>query len=85
MATITKTVPQLRAGDVVVQHGGRFLVTADAQESCGHRPRWPNAGPSDCAWAPSICLTGEIPGYFRPGSAWRQQGNHLARVSVEVS
>lgn len=87
-SVVNKTPSLLRKGDVVLAHGGRFLVTADPHESCSHRPHgyWPHGGvgPSDCAVAPSVCLAGEQPGYFSPGSPWNFQGNHLALVTVEV-
>lgn len=86
MRYITKTVPQLLKGDIVVQHGGRFLVTEDARESSSHRPTtgFDSFGPSDVAVAPSNCIEGAVTGYFWPGSSWSQQGNQLATVQVEV-
>lgn len=87
MTTFTrKTPPQLKAGDVVHYYGGTFRVTEDARESQGHRPQVAHLttghGPSDCGVAKAVCLTGEVPGYFKPGSDWTFQGNHLASFAV---
>ena len=88
-ATIIKTAHELRKGDIVRMHGGRFEVIADPRESSGHRPEgyWPNpgVGPSDCVVAPGICLEGEVSGYFKPGSEWNFQGNTRATFSVEAA
>ena len=90
-AAVKKHVHELKAGDLVQAHGGVFQVTADARESQAHRPTyWHNGGnsnttgrvtlpgPSDCAYAPAVCIEGNIPGYFKPGSAWDFQGNFKA-------
>ena len=86
--TITKNAHELRCGDIVRFYGGRFLITADPRESNSHRPEgyWPAAGvgPSDCTVAMSVCLEGEVPGYFRPGTEWPFQGNTRAAFSVEA-
>ena len=72
------TVPQLKAGMIVRQHGGRFLVEEDARYcQCA-------AGPDACAKANAKCIDGFVTGYFWPGSSWPMQGNHLAVVRVEV-
>lgn len=88
MSIVTVTPHQLRPGHIVRFHGGRFQVTTAPRESCAHRPEgyWPEAGvgPSDCVSVESICLEGEVPGYFKPGSTWRFQGNHRASFSVEA-
>lgn len=80
-----KAVPDLKAGDVVLMHGGRFQITGDAHESMGHRPcsMRTMGGPSDAARAPSTCLSGTAPGYFAPGTSWTFQGNQHARFAVE--
>ncbi len=87
-----KSTHQLRAGDVVLAHGGKFKVLHDAMESQAHRlQHWTPAdsfftlpGPCDCAYARAVCLEGEIPGYFRPGTEWTFQGNFKAgRLTVE--
>lgn len=74
-----KFIKDLKAGDVVEAHGGRFFVIEDARESQAHRPQAGHImtahGPSDCAVARSICMDGEVSGYFWPGSTWTFQGN----------
>jgi hypothetical protein len=84
--TITKNAHQLRKGDIVLFYGGRFEVVTDLRESSGHRPEgyWPEAGvgPSDCVVCEATCLSGEVRGYFRPGSSWTFQGNHRATFAV---
>ena len=88
-AAVKKHVHELKAGDLVQAHGGVFQVTADARESQAHRPKyWSGSsssgghitlpGASDCAYAPAVCIEGNIPGYFKPGSAWDFQGNFKA-------
>ena len=76
---------QLKTGDIVQAHGGLFRVIEDAKEVTFHRPRyWDNsgfhelAGPSDCAAATAVCIEGEFPGYFKPGSEWVFKCNALA-------
>ena len=87
---MTKSVPHLKAGDIVLYYGGRFLVTADAQviQSTNHdyADGWKApafVGPSTCATAPSTCLSGRVRGYFKPGSSWMFQGNHHATHTIE--
>ena len=74
-----KFIKDLKAGDVVDAHGGRFFVIKDARESQGYRPQAGHLmtahGPSECAVARSICMDGEVSGYFWPGSTWTFQGN----------
>lgn len=82
-----KRIADLKAGDIVSAHGGKFLVTENARESSSHRPLMAYLtqahGPSDCAAARSVCIEGECGGYFYPGKAWSFQGNHLAgKVTV---
>jgi hypothetical protein len=77
---------QLKAGDLVRAHGGLFKVIEDAHEVAWHRPKyWSGSkghielmGPSDCAAALAICVEGEVPGYFKPGSEWVFKCNALA-------
>lgn len=84
--TISKTPPHLKTGDVVHFHGGTFKVIEDARESQCHRPMdarlTTGHGPSDCGVAKAVCLTGEAPGYFKPGSEWTFQGNNLFPLHV---
>ena len=72
----------------MVQHGGLFRVMADPVESQAHRPEgyWPAAGvgPSSCVSVPSVCIAGEVAGYFRPGTEWSLQGNTHATFRVEA-
>ena len=78
-----KYTSQLKAGDIVKAHGGLFRIVKDAKESQAHRPMAGHLkeayGPSSCAWAESVCIEGEFPGYFKHGSPWTFQGNYLAR------
>jgi hypothetical protein len=77
-----KRIHDLKAGDVVAAHGGKFRVTEGARESQGHRPQAAHLitahGPCDCAVAKAVCIEGRIQGYFAPGSTWTFQGNFLA-------
>ena len=91
--TIRKFTSQLKTGDIVHAHGGVFRITKDARESQSHRPQAAHLvqahGPSDCAYAESICIEGEFAHYFSPGSKWTFQSNFLAgqwnvAVSVEA-
>lgn len=77
------TAQDLKAGQIVRQHGGRFLVLENARPSNGHLPQ-DGIGPTDCAVAPAQCIEGQVGGYFWPGSDWTLQGNQLARMCVEV-
>lgn len=87
-STITKTAHELRKGDIVRFYGGRFEVVTNPRESSAHRPEgyWPHAGigPSDCVASKAVCLEGEVPGYFKPGSEWSFQGNTRATFTVEA-
>ena len=73
-----KFIYNLKAGDLVMAHGGVFKILEDAHEVAWHRPRYWTSnhgfieldGPSDCAAANSVCIEGEFPGYFKPGSEW---------------
>jgi hypothetical protein len=77
-----KRIHDLKVGDVVTAHGGKFRVTENARESQGHRPQAAHLttahGPCDCAVAKAVCIEGRIQGYFAPGSTWTFQGNFLA-------
>ena len=81
-------IHDLKAGDIVLAHGGKFCVTENAHESQGHRPQAAHLvtahGPCDCAVAHAVCLEGTIPGYFAPGSIWTFQGNFLAPLCTVV-
>lgn len=87
MTTIRKTTYQLIKGDVIVQHGGRFELVEELQvgfpDDSGY---WPQSGvgPSDCVFAQSVCIEGQVSGYFKPGSDWTIQGNRFAVWAVEV-
>ena len=79
---ISKSAPSLKKGDVVAMHGGRFEVLADAVSvNCSTFAH----GPSDLAAAPARCLSGEVRGYFWPGSSWTFQGNRFSSFAVEVN
>lgn len=86
-----KPIKDLKAGDIVAEHGGTFRILADATESQSHRARhWDRAecihimheGPTNCAWTEGECLSGEIPGYFKPGTRWTFQGTCAVNVWV---
>ena len=77
----SKSAPSLKAGDIVMMHGGRFEVLADAAPAnCMPFVH----GPSDVATAPARCLSGEVHGYFWPGSSWTFQGNRRSSFAVEA-
>ena len=80
-----KYISQLKAGDVVHAHGGKFRVIEDAKPSIAHHTidrtngqykQLPEA--PDCAYAKAVCIEGEFKGYFSVGSDWTFQGNFLA-------
>lgn len=81
-----KYIAQFKAGDLVRAHGGVFKITEDARPSLTHGTRewisgkgfvyYPEA--PDCAFALAVCVEGNFPGYFEPGSSWNFQGNFLA-------
>jgi len=77
-----KSIHDLKAGDVVLAHGGKFRVSKNAHESQGHRPQAAHLvaaqGPCDTAVAEAVCIQGRVQGYFAPGSTWIFQGNFLA-------
>jgi hypothetical protein len=81
-----KRIADLKAGDIVRDHGALFRVDSDARESVSHRPQAAHLeqahGPSCCAVAAATCIYGEIAGYFRPGSSWTFQGASWVLVSV---
>jgi hypothetical protein len=86
------SIAQLKAGDIVREHGGRFLVTENARESQGHRPKFWDGfvhrtlqGPCVAAVAKSICIEGEVKGYFSPGREWTMQGAYWVMAQVEVA
>jgi len=74
-----KTIHQLKAGDIVRFHAGKFLITQDAY------PAFEHYGPSDVAIAPSICIEGECGAYYsaQNKTEWAFQGNYF-RGSLEV-
>jgi len=77
-----KSIHELKAGDVVLAHGGKFRVSKNAQESQIHRPQAAHLtvahGPCDTAVAEAVCIQGRVQGYFSPGSTWTFQGNFSA-------
>ncbi len=83
---MNKTTHQLKANDVVNAHGGLFRIVYDAKECIANRPLADHLviahGASDLAFAKAICIKGEAPGYFMPGSAWTFQGNFTKTWSV---
>lgn len=88
---MTRTnVSQLKQGDIVSYYGGLFKVTAAPYESQCHRPKTAHlttgAGPANCAVAESVCISGEVEGYFRPGTPWNFQGTvgGVSAVSYSV-
>lgn len=91
MTTTTKKyIHDFKKGDIVHFYGARFEILEDATHSMGHLPRSGNIeiahGPSDCAYAPSVCIDGqETRGYIVHGRAWTFQGNRLAgQYDVEL-
>lgn len=87
-AVLMKTAHQLRKGDIVRFHGGRFEVLADPRLSSAHQVEgyWPrdSVGPTACVSSPAVCLEGRVSGYFAPGTEWNFQGNTNARFAVEA-
>lgn len=73
-----KNIAQLVKGDIVFYYGGEFEVTEDPRESQSHRPQSAHLtiamGPTNCAVVGAVCLGGEVPGYFKPGTPWVFQG-----------
>jgi hypothetical protein len=73
-----KNIAQLVVGDIVWNHGGQFKVTVAPRSSISHRPQSAHLtvapGPSNCAVVESVCVGGEVPGYFKPGTPWTLQG-----------
>ena len=83
--TTQKYIHEFKVGDIVRAHGGKFRITQDAKPSLAHHTidrtggqfkQLPEA--PDCAYADAVCIEGEFPGYFKPGSDWTFQGNFLA-------
>ena len=62
-----KTIPQLKAGDIVHFNGSRFLIREDAHEDQLYRPAAGHletaAGPSEIARAVGDWLDGEFRGF----------------------
>lgn len=86
----TKRIHELKAGDIVQAHGGRFRVIADAFECVYAGPQSDRLkradGPSAVAGAKAVCIEGIVPGYFHPGSEWYFQGNFNAPLQcIEVT
>lgn len=81
-----KLIRNLIVGDVVSMHGGKFQIVAVPFDSIGHAPTDPatgwRMGPSGVSVARAVCLSGNVPGYFWPGSDWTFQGAHFVSVNV---
>jgi hypothetical protein len=82
-----KYIKDLVAGDIVKEYDAYFLIVKDAISSMSHRPEGPRGvvtqGPSDCAWADSKWVSGEVvKGYFGPDKNWLFQGNLNVRCRV---
>lgn len=80
---LRKYIHDFKAGDIVHFHGARFRILEDAKHSLAHLPEASAIerahGPSDCAWAPAVCIDGsETRGYIEHGKPWTFQGNRLA-------
>lgn len=89
MQTITKSVADLKAGDVVEYYGSKFLVLENARESNAHRPVvWGPSiglhnrghivqdGPSTCAVAKAECIERNAQFPIVPvGGEWVFQGH----------
>lgn len=78
-----KNIHQLKTGDIVNFHGGKFLITEDATHAYMQDGL---EGPSDVAIAKSICIEGECGGYFSGihKTKWSFQGNFL-RGALELN
>ncbi len=86
MNTTTARIADLKAGDIVVAHGGLFRITEQPHDSIGHSRQkdadgWP-VGPAGVAVAPAVCIEGQVSGYFWPGSEWTFQGATFVTVQV---
>ena len=85
---ITVSVPELKAGDIVHMSGGVFKINEDSR-AAGQIMIWngknhvESDSVGDCAVTTGVCLSGEVSGYFKPGSIWNFQGNHRAKHSIE--
>jgi hypothetical protein len=77
-------VPALKAGDIVLMYGGRFQILEDAHDCATVNCAYWKPGPTGVAITVGLCLDGEFPGYFQPGTIWRFQGNYRATHAVEV-
>jgi hypothetical protein len=87
MINTTRTpVAALKAGDIVCFYGGRFQITEDARELQSYRPEAGHLvtapGPCNGAIANSICIEGQVPGYFEKGTTWTFQGTHAGTHAV---
>lgn len=87
MSLIRTRIADLKIGDIVHANGGKFRVIENARESVSHRPMAAHLvqadGPSDCAVAKSVCIEGEVRGYFKPEYEWTFQGATSVTVHVE--
>lgn len=87
MKTSLKSVSEIKAGDIIVANGGRFQAAEDSAQA-NYWSMEDHTGPLNCAIVRSICIEGEVKGYFKPGSEWNFQGTvggcFGQRLSVEV-
>lgn len=76
----------LKLGDIVTAHGGKFEIIAAPYDSICHGPKCPttgwSVGPAGVAVARAVCIEGSTPGYFWPGSDWTFQGATFVTVST---
>ena len=82
-----KLIRELTVGDIVAAHGGTFEIVAAPFDSIGHGPADPvtgwKVGPAGVAVARAVCRSGNVPGYFAPGSDWTFQGAHWVSVNIK--
>lgn len=76
----------LKIGDIVLAHGGKFQIVANPRDSIIHGPTDPATGwavgPAGVAVADAVCIDGSTPGYFWPGSDWKFQGATFVSVTT---
>ena len=60
-------IESLKKGDRFTEDGGVFELLEDPRPSFSH-------GRVAVVYAPCVTISGEITGYFKPGSDWTLQG-----------